>query len=120
MAFNLPATPYVGVWEAGIKSFKSHLKRVIGNTILTYEEFVTPVTQVEAVLNSRPLTKISSDPNDYILTPTQFLVGTSLTASPEPNLTSTPINRLNRWQLVQKLTHTFWEKGSNDYLNRLQ
>ncbi|GFS82249.1 uncharacterized protein TNCV_3340051 [Trichonephila clavipes] len=90
---NPPATPHFGgLWEAGIKSLKSHLKRVIGNTILTYEEFVTLVTQVEAVLNSRPLTKISSDPNDSILTPAHFLVGTSLTALPEPNLTNTPIN----------------------------
>ncbi|GFW55993.1 uncharacterized protein TNCV_373991 [Trichonephila clavipes] len=118
---NPPATPHFGgLWEAGIKSLKSHLKRVIGNTILTYEEFVTLVTQVESVLNSRPLTKISSDPNDSILTPAHFLVGTSLTALPEPDLTNTPINRLNRWQLVQKLTQTFWKKWSNDYLNWLQ
>ncbi|GFV75758.1 uncharacterized protein TNCV_1756861 [Trichonephila clavipes] len=118
---NPPATPHFGIlWEAGIKSLKSHLKRVIGNTILTYEEFVTLVTQVESVLNSRALTKISSDPNDSILTPAHFLVGTSLTALPEPDLTNTPINRLNRWQLVQKLTKTFWKKWSNDYLNRLQ
>ncbi|GFU44337.1 integrase catalytic domain-containing protein [Trichonephila clavipes] len=118
---NPPATPHFGgLWEAGIKYLKSHLKRVIGNTILTYEEFVSLVTQVESVLNSRPLTKISSDPNDSILTPAHFLVGTSLTALPEPDLTNTPINRLNRWQLVQKLTQTFWKKWSNDYLNRLQ
>ncbi|GFT71679.1 uncharacterized protein TNCV_4689721 [Trichonephila clavipes] len=119
--FNPPSTPHFGgLWEAGIKSLKSHLKRVIGNTILTYEEFVTLVTQVEAVLNSRPLTKISSDPNDFIFTLAHFLVGTSLTALPEPDLPNTPINRLNRWQLVQKLTETFWKKWSNDYLNRLQ
>ncbi|GFY25006.1 uncharacterized protein TNCV_2691971 [Trichonephila clavipes] len=71
--FNPPATPHFGdLWEAGIKILKSHLKRVIGNTIPTYEEFVTLVTQVEAVLNSRPLTKLSSDPNDSILTPAHF------------------------------------------------
>ncbi|GFW79842.1 uncharacterized protein TNCV_3898431 [Trichonephila clavipes] len=73
--FNPPATPHFGgLREAGIKSLKSHLKRVIGNTILTYEEFVTLVTKVEAILNSRPLTKISSDPNDYILTAAHFLL----------------------------------------------
>ncbi|GFW38559.1 integrase catalytic domain-containing protein [Trichonephila clavipes] len=119
--FNPPATPHFGgLWEAGIKSLKSHPKRVIGITILTNEKFVTLVTQVEAVLNSRPLTKISSDPNDSILTPAHFLVGTSVAALPEPRLTNTPINRLNRWQLVQKLTQTFWKKWSNNYLNRLQ
>ncbi|GFV24256.1 integrase catalytic domain-containing protein [Trichonephila clavipes] len=50
LSLNPPATPHFGgLWEAGIKSLKSHLKRAIDNTILTYEEFVTLVTQVEAV-----------------------------------------------------------------------
>ncbi|GBL88807.1 hypothetical protein AVEN_158928-1 [Araneus ventricosus] len=63
--FNPPATPHFrGLWEAGIKSLKSHLKRVAGNTVLTHEEFSTLVTQVEAVLNSIPLCNLSSDTND--------------------------------------------------------
>ncbi|GBN32396.1 hypothetical protein AVEN_181167-1 [Araneus ventricosus] len=63
--FNTPATPHFGgLWEAGAKSLKSHLKRVVGNTVLTHEEFSTLLTQVEAVLNSRPLCNLSSDPND--------------------------------------------------------
>ncbi|GBL80696.1 hypothetical protein AVEN_225343-1 [Araneus ventricosus] len=65
--FNPPATPHFGgLWEAGVKSLKSHLKRVVGNTVLTHEEFSTLVTQVEAVLNSRHLCNLSSDPNDVI------------------------------------------------------
>ncbi|GBM55270.1 hypothetical protein AVEN_272341-1 [Araneus ventricosus] len=51
--FNPPATPHFGgLLEAGVKSLKGHLKRVVCNTILTHEEFFTLVTQVEAVLNS--------------------------------------------------------------------
>ncbi|GBM30124.1 hypothetical protein AVEN_106805-1 [Araneus ventricosus] len=79
--FNPPhiATPHFGgLWEAGIKSLKSHLKRVVGNTVLYTEEFSTLVTQVEAVLNSRPFCNLSSDPNDdFVLTPSHFLVGSS-------------------------------------------
>ncbi|GBO18825.1 hypothetical protein AVEN_175441-1 [Araneus ventricosus] len=76
--FNPPATPHFGgLWEAGVKSLKGHLKRVVGNTILTHEEF----TQVEAVLNSRPLCPLSEDPSDDLaLTTAHFLVGTSLTS----------------------------------------
>ncbi|GBO28678.1 hypothetical protein AVEN_185716-1 [Araneus ventricosus] len=122
--FNPPATPHFGgLWEAGVKSLKSHLKRVVGNTVLTHEEFSTLVTQVEAVLNSRPLCNLSSDLNDvcdFVLTPAHFLVGSSLTALPDPDLTEVPISRLNRWQLVQRLSQIFWRKWSTDYLNRLQ
>ncbi|GBM48217.1 hypothetical protein AVEN_72489-1 [Araneus ventricosus] len=120
--FNPPATPHFGgLWEAGVKSLKSHPKRVVGNTVLTHEEFSTLVTQVEAVLNSRPLCNLSSDPNDdFVLTPAHFLVGSSLTALPDPDLTEVPFNRLNRWQLVQRLSQIFWKKWSTDYLNRLQ
>ncbi|GBN58219.1 hypothetical protein AVEN_181392-1 [Araneus ventricosus] len=120
--FNPPATPHFGgLWEAGVKPLKSHLKRVVGKTVLTHEEFSTLVTQVEAVLNSRPLCNLSSDANDdFVLTPDHFLVGSSLTALPDPDLTEVPINRLNRWQLVQRLSQIFWKKWSSDYLNRLQ
>ncbi|GFX80569.1 integrase catalytic domain-containing protein [Trichonephila clavipes] len=75
--FNPPAIPHFGdLREAEVKSFKSHLKRVVGNNILTKEEFFTLVTQVEAVLNSRPLFPLSEDPNDDLaLTPAHFLIG---------------------------------------------
>ncbi|GFT30948.1 integrase catalytic domain-containing protein [Trichonephila clavipes] len=86
----------------------------ISNLFINYHQVLHFHTSVESTLAN------ISDPNDSILTPAHFLVGTSLTALPEPDLTNTPINRLNRWQLVQKLTQTFWKKWSNYYLHRLQ
>lgn len=52
---NLPI--FGGLWEAGVRSVKTHLKRVIGDSSLTLEEIATVLTQIEARLNSRPLTK---------------------------------------------------------------
>ncbi|XP_011859384.1 PREDICTED: uncharacterized protein LOC105556885 [Vollenhovia emeryi] len=63
-----------GLWEAGIKSCK-YLKRVIGETVLTFEELSTVLVQIEACLNSRPLCQFPSSPNDLQpLTLAHFLI----------------------------------------------
>jgi len=54
--FLPPSAPHFGgLWEAGVRSVKHHLRRVLGDKTLTYEEFSTILCQVEACLNSRPL-----------------------------------------------------------------
>lgn len=76
---------------------KNLLSRVLGEAYLTYEELATILIRTEACLNSRPLTTLSSDPTDLLcLTPGHFLIGDSLTAVPEHDVTKTPINRLTR------------------------
>lgn len=120
--FNPPSAPHFGgLWEAGIKSVKTHLIRVVGNQILTYEELHTVLIQIEAVLNSRPLSPISADPNDLSpLTPGHFLTLEPLTAIPDPDITQININRLTRWQLLQKLHRDFWNRWHQEYLHTLQ
>ncbi|GFU94462.1 reverse transcriptase domain-containing protein [Trichonephila clavipes] len=110
-----------GLWDAGVKSFKYHLKRTIGNFNLTIEEFLTVVNQVEGILNSRPLIPLSSDTNDFSsLTPGHFLIGRPINSIPESKINDIPDNQLSRWQQVQKINQIIWEKWSRDYLNNLQ
>ncbi|XP_062537792.1 uncharacterized protein LOC134206116 [Armigeres subalbatus] len=110
-----------GLWESAVKSFKTLLKRTIGSRSLVYDEFQTLLTQIEAVLNSRPLTPVSNDPSDYeALTPGHFLVQRPLTAIPEPNLDDLPENRLAAWQTVQHFVQYLWRKWSTQYLSNLQ
>ncbi|GFT84252.1 integrase catalytic domain-containing protein [Trichonephila clavipes] len=64
--FIPPRAPHMGgLWEAGIKSVKYHLKQALGRSRLTYEEFETVIIQVEGILNSRPLTPISNDFDNF-------------------------------------------------------
>jgi hypothetical protein len=117
--FIPPNSPHFGgLWEAGIKSLKYHWKRIVGKVLLTFEEFSTLITQVEACLNSRPLTALSNDPS--YLSPSHFLNGASLTSLPEPDFTNSTMNSLSRWQKVQHFSQQLWNRWSSDYLNSLQ
>lgn len=49
------ASHFGGLWEAGIKSTKYHLVRVMKDSKFTYEELSTLITQIESCLNSRPI-----------------------------------------------------------------
>ncbi|KAJ0169553.1 hypothetical protein K1T71_014738 [Dendrolimus kikuchii] len=116
--FIPPHSPnFGGLWEAGVKSVKFHLRRIIGDTTLTYEELATVLTQIEACLNSRPLSRIESDSDGFeVLTPGHFLVGEPLLTVPEQNYESQNITSLRRWQLTQRMMQNFWRRWSQEYL----
>ena len=51
--FSPERTPHFGgLWEAAVKSFKTHMSRIVGNTRLNFEELKTVLSQVEACLKS--------------------------------------------------------------------
>ncbi|XP_049876780.1 uncharacterized protein LOC126374292 isoform X2 [Pectinophora gossypiella] len=112
---------FAGLAEAGVKSMKFHLKRVVQTAILTYEELNTVLCQIESILNSRPLMPLSSDINDYsCLTPGHFLIGTALNAYPESGEPVVIVNRLKFWKQCSNITNSFWKVWSKQYLNILQ
>jgi hypothetical protein len=119
---RVPSAPHMGgLWESAVKSAKHHLKRVAGNALFSFEEMQTLLTQIEACLKSRPLTPLSSDPNDLNpLTPGHFLTGAPLNAIPEQDTTFTATNRLFRWQRVSQAQQHFWKRWSKEYLGHLQ
>lgn len=75
-----PVAPHMGnLWEAAVESTKHHLCRVVDKYKLTFNELSTLLAQIEAVLNSRPLSPISIDPADLTpLTPTFSSVSLTL------------------------------------------
>ncbi|XP_063994291.1 uncharacterized protein LOC135171590 [Diachasmimorpha longicaudata] len=121
-SFNPPGAPHFGgKWEAAVKSVKYHLARTVRDTTLTFEELSTLLSQIEAVLNSRPLQSLSEVPDDVSCrTPGHFLIGEAPIALPEPSLEHLNVGRLSRWQLIQQRLQFFWKQWSTGYLQQLQ
>ena len=107
-----------GLWEAAVKVMKSQLKRVIGETKFTFEEFATVLTQVKACLNSHPIAPLPCD-DDTIesLTPDHFLIGRPLEALPDPPASCHSISLLKCWHLRQNLIRHLWKRWLGEYID---
>ncbi|KAH8345361.1 hypothetical protein KR059_002277, partial [Drosophila kikkawai] len=118
--FIPPAGPHFGgIWEAGVNSIKYHLRRLIGDSSLTYEE-MSLLCQIEACLNSRPLYTIVDEMDQQeVLTPGHFLIGRPPLEIVEA-MEDERIGNLDRWKLIQKMKKDFWVKWKNEYLHTLQ
>lgn len=118
--FIPPAAPHFGgLWEAGVKSMKTHLKKVLTPTLCTFEEMSTITAQIEAVLNSRPLCALTNDPDDLrVLTPMHFLTGTQYV--PVVDDTEELTRLRTRYEYVQAQYHTVCKRYKTEYLTRLQ
>ncbi|XP_036325171.1 uncharacterized protein LOC118738357 [Rhagoletis pomonella] len=117
-----PRSPHFGgLWEAAVKPFKYHLKRIMNNSSLTFSEFNTLIIQIESILNSRPITAVPENACDApALTPGHFIIGTALNAIPEPDVKAAEnFNRLQRYQQLQWYFQQFWDKWHKDYLQSL-
>ncbi|GFX08923.1 integrase catalytic domain-containing protein [Trichonephila clavipes] len=100
---------------------KRVLLRVAKSAIMNFEELITLVTQIEAVLNSRPLSPLSSVPNDLNpLTPGHFLTNSAISSFSEPYTASDSLSYHSRWKLIEFLQNKFWNHWSTEYLTHLQ
>ena len=115
------APHFGGLWEAAVKSAKFHLKRVVGDQPLNYEELNTVVIQVEACLNSRPLIDDQCQDAEGMepLTPSHLLIGKGMMAYPETEI-DLKVAHSDRWTLCQSMVQGFWKRWSTEYLGQLQ
>lgn len=117
-----------GFWERLVRSVKTCLRKILGKASLSFEELTTILTEVEAVLNSRPLSYVHEEASEpQPLTPAHFLVGKRLTSLPQKTLLPpsqiTTVSREDmgkRWRYRQRLLTSFWNSWRKDYLMDLK
>lgn len=120
--FIPPYAPNMGgLWEASIKLAKRHLSKTCQGTLLNFEEFSTVLCQIEACINSRPLTPLSTSTNDLrALTPGHFLIGAPLLEIPENPITNPTSSLSSRWRLLLQMKDSFWKRWTRDLLHTMQ
>lgn len=115
------APHFGGIWEAAVKSLKSHLRHVTNNIKFTFEELTTVLAQIEACLNSRPLAPLPlGEECMEVLTPGHFLIGRPLESLPDSSMSYRSISLLRRWHLCQSVIRHFWKRWSHEYLTTLR
>ncbi len=118
--FITPLSPHQGgMYESLIKVTKRALRVSTGEHILSWNEMATVFAEVKSILNSRPLTYMSDDPNDLRpLTPNHLLLGRASADIPHGPYEDTK-NSSKRFQYVQTIANNFWRRFIGEYIPKL-
>ncbi|KAK0155297.1 hypothetical protein N1851_002355 [Merluccius polli] len=120
--FNPPTgSHHGGVWERMIRLIRRVLSSVLRQQTLDDDGFHTMLCEVEAILNDRPITKLSDDPNDLEpLTPNHLLLLKGKPALPPGVFEPHDQYVKRRWRQIQYLADLFWKRWVREYLPLLQ
>jgi hypothetical protein len=122
--FNPPSgSHFGGVWERLIRSVRKILYSLMKEQMihLDDESLQTLFCEVEAIMNSRPITSVSSDPNDLeVLTPNHLLLLRPGQSMPCGTFSETDNYSRRRWRQVQYLANVFWSRWRREYMPLLQ
>ena len=124
--FNPPhASNFGGVWERLIRSTRAILDSLLSTYghSLNDESFRTLLVEIEAVLNSRPLTVecLSDVESPTPLTPNHLLTMKSNIVMPPPGrFEKADVYSRKRWRRVQHICNEFWSRWRKEYVQLLQ
>ena len=105
-----------GVWERFVQITKKHLKSAVADKLLCDIELRTLLAEVESIVNSRPITAVSDDPEDCsALTPNHFLLQKATQLPPGVFVKEDSSSR-KRWRKVQFLADHYWKRWIREYL----
>ena len=119
--FNPPTACHMGgIWERMVASVKRALRVVLGSLVPHEEALQTAITEVEAVINSRPLTHVSSDAEDFeTLTPSHILLGRPACLIPAQLSDSTHASAESHWRQARAIAAQFWRRWLREYIPTL-
>ena len=120
--FNPPRASHMGgVWERQIRSVRKVFAAVLKEQTLTDEGLHTLLCEADAIINGRPLTKLSEDNRDVsVLTPNHLLLLRSNSCFPPGVFSKADSYSKKRWRQVQYLADVFWRRWLKEYLPNLQ
>ena len=113
-----------GVWERQIRSAKNVLNNLLRKhpARLNNEALSTLLTEVESIVNSRPLTVDNlGDESVDTLSPFNLLTMKSkVVLQPPGDFQAADIYCRKRWRTVQYLANVFWSRWRKEFLSSLQ
>ncbi|XP_062610035.1 uncharacterized protein LOC134271839 [Saccostrea cucullata] len=123
--FNSPHSSHMGgSWERMIGLTRRILDSMLldpNAKQLTHESLTTFMAEVCAIMNSRPLVPISTDPEStLVLSPAMLLTGKVNFLPVLPESVDTKDMYRAQWKHVQVLSDIFWKHWRQDYLHNLQ
>ncbi|XP_071964267.1 uncharacterized protein [Antedon mediterranea] len=122
--FNPPgASHFGGVWERMIRTVRQVMKGVLKeqNLKMDDEGLQTLFCEVEMIVNNRPITTLSTDPNDFRpLTPAMLLTQREQLPLPPGVFDKRDIYARRYWRQVQYLSNLFWQRWRKEYLPTMQ
>ena len=116
------ASHQAGATERIIRLLRRHLRHVLDEQTLTDEVLLTLIIECENIVNSRPLSPVSQDVEDFrSITPNDLLNVRPHQGLPPGVFPDHGTVRLQRqWRQVQMLVNAFWRRFRSDYLPTLQ
>jgi len=129
--FNLEKAPWWGgIFERLTRSTKQCLRKMVGQAHFTHDELLTAVVEIEAILNARPLSYVSTEDIEEPLTPSHLIYGDRLLSLPDhlthccalydEDFEIAPTQASKRVKHLNNVLNHFWRRWRQEYLLELR